>query len=250
MHYTRRGFATQLGQYVAGATASAAWAAASSPQEEHHEEHSKLPMTTHASGNSEDLLAAPEQVWAKLMEGNNRFVAGKTLVRDVVARRSAVLSGQQPQVIVLGCSDSRISPTLVFDQGLGDVLEVRTVGNVVDAVGLGSIEYALIHMPIRVLVVLGHERCGAVRAAAAGEKMATPNLQAIVDKIAPALTKLQGDHKSPEYLLRAVIANVLHSAADLLADSPIILRETSASNIEIIKATYSLATGKVTRISE
>ena len=250
MNYTRRGFASRLGMYVGGATVGAAWAAAaSSPQEHEHEEHSKQPMTTHASGSSEDRLAASEQVWGKLVEGNNRFVTGKTLARDVVARRSAVLSGQQPQVVVLGCSDSRVSPSVIFDQGLGDVLEVRTVGNVVDSVGLGSIEYALVHMPIRVLVILGHERCGAVKAAASGEKMPTPSLQAIVDKIAPALANLQGDHKSREFLLKAVAANVGQCAVDLLANSPIVLRETAASNVQIVKAIYSLATGKVTRVA-
>jgi carbonic anhydrase len=153
-------------------------------------------MTTHASGNEEDKMAAPEEVWAKLVAGNERFVSGKTMARDVVARRNAVAHGQQPQAVVLGCSDSRMSPSLVFDQDLGDLFEVRTAGNVADALALGSIEYAVEHFPIRIVVVLGHERCGAVKAAAAGEKMPTANLQAIVDKIAPALAVVKGDPRS------------------------------------------------------
>ena len=254
MDCTRRGFASRLGLVLAGAlngdawARSAVWAGASSARAAQDEEHSKSPMTTHASGSDENKLAAAEEVWAKLVEGNQRFVAGKLLARDVVARRSAVLAGQQPQAVVLGCSDSRISPSAVFDQGLGDLFEVRTAGNVADALALGSIEYALLHLPIRAVVILGHEKCGAVAAAASGQKMATPNLQAIVDKIAPAIAKVQGDHKSQEFLLKAVEANVLHCAADLLANSPIVLRETAASNVEIIKAVYSLKSGQVRRL--
>jgi carbonic anhydrase len=205
-------------------------------------------MTTHAAGNEENKLAAAEEVWEKLVAGNQRFVAGKPAVRDVVARRSAVLAGQQPQVVVLGCSDSRVSPSVIFDQGLGDLFEVRTAGNVADALAMGSIEYALIHLPIRVLVILGHERCGAVAAAASGGKMPTANLQAMVDKIAPAMTKVKGDPKSQEFLRQAEEANVLRCAVDLLANSPVVLRETAASNVEIIKAVYSLTTGQVRRL--
>lgn len=253
MNHSRRGFVSSLGIFIAGASTgsafveTAAWAATPAQQ---HEEHSKLPMTTHASGNAEDMHAASEQIWAKLLEGNQRFVAGKPLARDLIARRSAVLSGQQPQVVVLGCSDSRISPTEIFDQDLGEVFEVRTIGNVVDAVGAGSIEYALAHLPVRVLVILGHERCGIVKAAASGEKMPTANLQATVDKIAPAFAKVPGDRKSPQFLRKAEEANVLQCAADLLANSPIVLRETAANNVQIIKVMYSLKTGKVTRLAD
>jgi len=254
MDCTRRGFAYQLGLTLAGVVSkdvwarSAAWAGASSARAAQHEEHSKSPMTTHASGSDENKLAAAEEVWAKLVEGNQRFVGGKLLARDVVARRNAVFAGQQPQVVVLGCSDSRISPSTIFDQGLGDVFEVRTAGNVADALALGSIEYALLHLPVRVVVILGHEKCGAVAAAASGQKMATANLQSVVDKIAPAIARVQGDHKSQEFLHKAVEANVLQCATDLLANSSIVLRETAANNIEIIKAVYSLKTGQVRRL--
>jgi carbonic anhydrase len=205
-------------------------------------------MTTHASGSAENKLAAAEEVWEKLLEGNRRFADGKPLVRDLVGRRRAVLAGQHPQIVVLGCSDSRVSPSLVFDQGLGDVFEVRTAGNVADALALGSIEYALVHLPIRIVVILGHEKCGAVAAAASGEKMPTTNLQAVVDKIAPAIAKVKGDPKTQEFLRRAEEANVLQCAVDFLANSPIVLRETAASNVEIIKAVYSLTTGQVRRL--
>ena len=254
MDLARRRFASRLGLILAGTSVGGAWkeltawAGASSPLAPQHEEHSKQPMTTHASGNEENRLAAAEEIWAKLLEGNQRFVAGKPLARDPVAQRSAVLAGQHPQVVVLGCSDSRVSPSVILDQGLGDLVEVRTVGNVVDAVGMGSIEYALEHLPVRVLLILGHEKCGAVAAAASGQKMATANLQAVVDKIVPAIAKVQGDHKTQEFLRKAEEANVLQCATDLLANSPIVLRETAANNVEIIKAIYSLTTGQVRRL--
>ena len=257
MDCTRRAFVSGSGLALAGAFSKDAWArpaawtggsATPEAQQEKHEEHPNTPMSTHASANEENQLAAAEEIWAKLLEGNQRFASGKPLVRDVVARRNAVLSGQHPQVVVLTCSDSRITPCIIFDQGLGDLVEVRTAGNVADALALGSIEYALIHLTVRTLVVLGHEQCGAVKAAASGEKMPTPNLQALVDRIAPAIGKVQGDPKSQEFLRKAEEANVLQCASDLLVNSPIVLRETAANNVEIIKAVYSLKTGQVRRL--
>jgi len=251
MDCTRRTFTSRLGMLVAGASLagaleeSAAFAGALTPQ---HPDHSTQPMTTHASGSDENKLVAPEDIWAKLLEGNQRFAAGKTLAREPVVQQGVAHASQQPKVVVLGCSDSRVSPTVIFDQGLGELFEVRTIGSVADTVALGSIEYALLHLPIRVLLVLGHERCGAVAAAASGQKMATPNLQAVVDRIAPAISHVQGDHKSQDFLRKAEEANVLQCATDLLANSPIVLRETAANNVEIIKAIYSLNTGKVRRL--
>jgi carbonic anhydrase len=255
MGCTRRSFASRLGVVLAGAAGGGTWArpatgAGASPlPAPQHDEHSHLPMTTHASGNSENKLAPAEEVWAKLMEGNQRFVAGKLMAHDVVARRSAVAAGQQPQVVVLACADSRVAPELIFDQGLGDIFDIRTAGNVADPLGIGAIEFALERLPVRVLLIIGHENCAAVTAAVSGDKMPTANLQAVVDKIAPAIAKVKGDPKTPEFLHRAVEANVIHCAVDLLAASPIILRETAAQNVEVIKAVYSLTTGEVRRLA-
>jgi len=251
MDCTRRRFASRIGVLLAGATGGGAWArpVGWTGAAAQHEGHSRQPMTTHASGNAENKLAPAEEVWAKLLAGNQRFVLGKPLVRDVVERRKAVLAGQQPRVVVLGCSDSRVSPSLIFDQGLGDLFEVRVAGNVADALAMGSIEYAVEHLPIRIVVILGHEKCGAVAAAASHEKMPTANLQAVVDKIAPGIAHLKGDHTSQEFLRKAEEANVLQCAVDLLANSPIVLRESAAHNIEIVKAVYSLTTGQVRRLA-
>ena len=105
------------------------------------------------------------------MDGNKRFAEGKpTHERQQANRRAEVAKGQKPFAIVVCCSDSRVGPEIVFDQGLGDIFVVRTAGNVVDDVGLGSIEYAVEHFGSQLIVVLGHSHCGAVRPPWLGEK--------------------------------------------------------------------------------
>lgn len=250
MDRSRRKFASRIGMLVATVAGSGAWMpGAGTAEPAQHEGHPETPMTTHASGNAENKLAAPEDIWAKLMAGNQRFVAGKLTAHDVVARRAAVQEGDQPPVLVLACSDSRVSPSLIFDQNLGGLYEVRTAGNVADGVALGSIEFALEHLPIRVLVILGHESCEAVATAVSGKKMATLNLQDVANKIAPAIAKVKGDRKSADFLRKAEEANVLQCAVDLLSNSPVVLRETAANNVEVVKAIYSLKTGQVRRLN-
>src|SRR5271169_2065492 len=146
-----------------------------------------------------------ESVWADLMEGNQRFVSGKTKTFDVVALRQGLVKGQMPKVVVLACSDSRVSPEILFDKSLGYLFVVRSAGNIADAIGVGSIEYAFEHLGSSVLVVLGHQECGAVKAACSGAKMPTTNLQAVVDKIAPAVTKAKTHAKGDELLEAAIL---------------------------------------------
>lgn len=196
-----------------------------------------------------DVLRTPESIWADLLEGNRRFVAGRPRARELVRSRQALAEGQHPRVIVLGCADSRVSPELVFDKGLGDLFVVRTAGNIADLVALGSIEYAAEHLHARVLVVLGHERCGAVTAAASGEAMPTPNLEAIVKKIAPALEPLKGRARGEELVRLGVEANVHQSAKDILASSPIVRHAAAEGKLTIIKAVYRLRTGEVVRLA-
>src|SRR5262245_40561826 len=110
-----------------------------------------------------------EQALARLLAGNARFVAHRERHPDItVRRRRALVSSQHPFAVILGCADSRVSPELLFDEGLGDLFVIRVAGNVVDDVVLGSIEYAVEHLGTKLIVVLGHEKCGAVSAAVAG----------------------------------------------------------------------------------
>jgi len=254
MSCSRRGFGSRLGLLLAGVSGGNLWARAAgpiaaSPRAEGQEtQHAPSPMTTHAKGSEEGQHAGPDQIWAHLLAGNQRFIAGKPAPRELVQRRERLVAGQNPQAIVLACSDSRVSPTLIFDQNLGDLFVVRAAGNVADAVGLGSIEYAVAHLHIQLLVVLGHEGCGAVEAAASGEKMPTANLEALVSKIAPAVAKVRGQAAGAQFLQKAIEANVYQSAADVLANSPIVRQEAAAQHLEIVKALYSLKTGQVTRL--
>lgn len=193
-------------------------------------------------------MPSADHVWAGLEAGNKRFVAGKSEAHNVVALRKKLASGQQPNTIILSCSDSRVSPELVFDQSLGDLFVVRTAGNVADPVGLGSIEYAIDHIHSPLLVVLGHSKCGAVTAACSGDKMPTTNLEAIVDKIEPAVTKAKASAKPDDLIETAIKENVHQSAKDLVANSSVVREAVRSGKLKIVEAEYDLDSGKVLRL--
>lgn len=202
------------------------------------------------SGRAAGSQPAPSagQIWADLVAGNKRFVAGKPRARGLVALRRKLASGQSPRVVVLSCSDSRVPPEVIFDQSLGDLFVVRTAGNVADPVALGSLEYSVDHVHSSVLVVLGHQACGAVSAACSGGKMPSSNLEAIVDKIQPAVTKARSYAKADALLDSAVKENVHQSAQDVLANSEILREAVKAGKLTVIEAEYSLDTGEVVRL--
>jgi carbonic anhydrase len=189
-----------------------------------------------------------DEVWSSLMAGNNRFVAGKPQPRALVSLRQKLASGQSPKVIILSCSDSRVGPELIFDQSLGDIFVVRTAGNVADPVALGSIEYAVDHIHSPLLVVLGHQKCGAVNAACSGEKMPSRNLEAIVERINPAVAQAKTYAKADDLVESAIKENVRQSAKDVLANSEIIRTAVSSGKLKMIQAEYELDTGKVIRL--
>jgi carbonic anhydrase len=192
--------------------------------------------------------ARGEKIWADLMEGNQRFVSGRTKPRELVQLRHTLAQGQHPKVIVLACADSRVSPELVFDQNLGDLFVIRAAGNIADAIELGSIEYAVEHLGSSVLVVLGHEKCGAVTVACSGEKMPTANLQAIVDKIEPAVTQAGNYAKGDALLDAAIRENVHQSARDVLANSDVLRHAHEEGRLSVIEAVYKLDGGEVVRL--
>src|SRR5215469_7299305 len=121
-------------------------------------------------------VTAQQQIWEDLMAGNRGFVLEQSLAREIVERRKELARGQAPRAVILGCSDSRVAPELIFDQHLGDLFVVRSAGNIADRICLGSIEYALEYLGSTVRVVLGHTKCGAVQAACSGEAMPSANL--------------------------------------------------------------------------
>ncbi len=209
--------------------------------------HAAAPHAVPAAGGAHPAghpAPAPDAVVARLLEGNARFVAGTPQPRALVDARKGLAGGQAPTAIVLSCSDSRVAPELVFDQSLGDLFVVRVAGNVADKHALGSIEYAAEHLHAGVVVVLGHEKCGAVTAAASGGKMPSPNLQALMDEIAPGLPK-QEAVPSAALVHDGVEANVAATADELLARSAVLKEHAGHGKLKVVKAVYDLDSGKV-----
>lgn len=189
-----------------------------------------------------------EPIWEKLMKGNKLFVSGKYSSGNLLAERDELAKGQKPKVIVLSCADSRVPPELVFGQNTGDLFVVRDAGNIVDEISLGSMEYAVEHLHSQVIVVLGHESCGAVAATVSGEKMPTRNLQSIVNTISPAL---KGSKECPiggKMNTSCVELNVNQTAKHLVTKSPILKEAVEKGKIAIVKAVYKMDTGEVVKV--
>jgi carbonic anhydrase len=196
-------------------------------------------------GEADYPARPPQEIWADLMRGNQRFVTGQAKPRDLSALRASLANAQHPDVIVLTCSDSRVSPEVVFDQSLGDLFVVRSAGNIADAIGVGSIEYAVEHLGSTVLVVLGHTKCGAVTAACSGEKIASPNVRSIVDKIQPAVVKARSVKGGDDLIETAIKENVHQSAKDVLASSELLRDFSAKGKLSVFQAEYQLDSGKV-----
>lgn len=206
------------------------------------------PEAKSPSGHRMIASGESEEAWKNLVEGNVRFVEGTSKRREFVARRHELAAGQHPKAIVLTCSDSRLSPEIIFDQSLGDIFVVRTAGNVADPVALGSIEYAAEHLHAKLLVVLGHEGCGAVKAAAGEGDMPSPNLQAIVQLIRPAISDLGTEAEKGG--LKGVRANVRAVSRRIKSDSKIVEHLEEKKELEIVDAVYHLYAGKVERVAD
>lgn len=214
--------------------------------------HPRVTSTpAHASSTAADHApnaSDPEVVWEALMAGNRRFVDAKPMPRALAVQRAELAKGQHPRAIVLTCADSRVGPELIFDQSLGDLFVVRTAGNVADAVALGSLEYAVEHLHTHLLIVLGHEKCGAVQAALEPGDMPTANLQAIVDRIRPATEKPRACFEGAELVSRCVATNVQQSARDLATNSPLLRDHLARADLLIKRAVYDLRSGVVTAL--
>ena len=181
----------------------------------------------------------------RLLEGNRRFVVGKSSQPTgpvLVERRQALANAQNPFAVILGCSDSRVPPELVFDMTLGDLFVVRTAGEVVDSVALGSIEYAIEHLGTRLIVVLGHQCCGAVSAAVSGPAE-NGNISNVLKAIQPAVEKAKG--QAGDSIENGVRAHARNIAKRLQNSGPIITPRVNAGEVMIVAAYYSFDTGQV-----
>lgn len=178
-----------------------------------------------------------------LIDGNTHFATGtpEGPHRDA-ARRHELVSGQHPSAVVISCSDSRVPPELVFDQGLGDLFVVRTAGEVVGELELGSIEYAVEHLHVPMIVVLGHSQCGAVDATIKGGEL-PPHIAAIAQQISPAVEKAR--HKRGDLLQNAIEENVRRVMAQLTKESPIVAEAVHSHHAQIVGEVYDINTGAV-----
>lgn len=189
----------------------------------------------------------------RLREGNARYVAGLRSVESLgsAKQRDALVSGQDPFAVILGCSDSRVPVEIVFDQGLGDLFVIRVAGNVVAPSQIGSVEFAAEAFGTRMVVVMGHTRCGAVGATLSElrrpSKNQSPNLRSIVDRVRPAVEELVESHEGDEDELyqRAVRANIRASANQLRHGSAVLEPLVASGELLVVGAEYSLETGEV-----
>ncbi len=195
---------------------------------------------------------------AKLMEGNKRYLE-KAMTACAVSSnnttREQLSQGQKPYAIILSCSESRVPPEIIFDKALGEIFVVRVAGNVPDPIVLGSIEYAAEHIGTPLIMVLGHERCGAVTATVDAKGKGKGNVGAIVNAIAPALNKVKRDckvHKNcdpkdkAQLVEKVVDANVKMVAANLTRQSKVIRELVKEGKVKIVTAKYDLDDGAVT----
>lgn len=175
--------------------------------------------------------------------GNQRYVAKKPLHPNQSAeRRAEIAKSQHPFAIVLGCSDSRVPPEVIFDQGLGDLFVIRVAGNIVDNAVLGSIEYAVEHLHPPLVMVLGHKKCGAVSAAVAGGH-APGHINSLVEAIMPAVERAR--NRAGDLVENTVRINVDMAVGQLKSSEPILAQLSREGKLMIIGSRYDLETGAV-----
>ncbi len=179
----------------------------------------------------------------ELMTGNKRYAAGHAQhPGQTKANRVRLAQVQQPSVVVVGCSDSRVPPPIIFDQGLGFFFEIRTAGHVVDEIALGSIEYAVAHLGTQLILVLGHTGCGAVTLALKGQKP-KGNLAIIAEALMDLADEVQGVTDDP--VSAAVEVNVRNVMEHLTLEEPITSDLVSKKRVIVVGAVYDMVTGRV-----
>ncbi len=198
------------------------------------------------AGKEKAYVAAAKVALENLLAGNQRFVKGMRAPRAFDLRREKLVVGQKPLAIILGCSDSRVSPGTLFDQNLGEIFVVRTAGQVLDAAALASIEYAVDHLQAPLLVILGHEQCGAVTAAIAHGGQAHGNIGVLLGKIQPAIDRARQLNTSPEEMVEKVTDLHLEELAkQALEESEIIRSAAAGRRLRIITGKYRMSSGEV-----
>jgi len=201
-------------------------------------------MRTHTREFQQNLT--PQQAFEVLKDGNKRFINNLKVNRDLLRQMDETAAGQYPFAAVLSCMDSRTSVELIFDQGIGDIFSVRIAGNVVNNDIIGSMEYACAVAGSKLLVVLGHTRCGAVKGACDDVRLG--NLTNLLEKIGPSIEKTKAARNTiskEEYVEVVSQANVLNSMDEIMAQSSILRNLFNEGKIGIVGAVYSVENGRV-----
>lgn len=192
---------------------------------------------------------SPDAALAILKKGNRDFLAGRSVPVDTNGRRRLeIAKGQQPFAVLVSCSDSRVPPEVLFGRGLGELFIVRNAGNTVDTTAMGSIEYAVAELKVPLVVVMGHERCGAVAAAVSvvqNNSQFPGSIGRMVEPIIPAV--LQAQSAGGDLLDASVRGNVMRTVTRLrTASEPLLLDPLKAGTVKIVGAYYDLDDGRVT----
>lgn len=195
----------------------------------------------------------PAKVWTAMLDGNARFVAGEPQhPHQDVERRELVAEGQEPTAAIFGCADSRLSAEIIFDMGLGDAFVVRNAGQVVSGSALGSLEYAVAVLHVPLILVLGHDSCGAVAAAIGSQaedaEPLPPHIANLIAPIIPAVRRVVGDGTVDPATVDASEVGREHlrdTVAELLSQSEIISSAVAENTLAVVGANYRLAEGRV-----
>lgn len=194
-------------------------------------------------------MISPQEALKKLVDGNERFATDNSIHPNRCDEtKSALLKQQKPFVAVLSCSDSRVPVEIIFDAGLGDIFAVRTAGHVLSKEVMGSLEYAVKTLGVKLIMILGHENCGAINTAIQAYQNKnhgelSDNLQSIMNHIYPAIEKVGCDNE--DFLNAAVRSNIHYQLQDLLSKDDYIAKKIQAEEIALVGAMYSLAKGTV-----
>ncbi len=212
--------------------------------ESKHTESPKTKLRTNLSDSHELII--------RLLEGNARFISGHTAVKDYVHQRFELTKAQHPFAIILCCSDSRVPPELLFDESLGQLFVVRIAGNVVDSLALGSIEYAAEHLHTPLLIVLGHESCGAIAATIQGG-VVPPNIASLVKRIQPSVFRVKvrasATLKDGALVNACVEENIREQVKQVQEQSEVLHEMIERDEFAVVGAVYSLESGTVRFLS-
>jgi len=193
----------------------------------------------------------PALAWRRLQEGNERFVSGTSShPNQDASRRSSLVDNQHPFAVIFGCSDSRLAAEIIFDLGLGDAFVIRTAGHVLDDAVLGSLEYSISVLGVPLIVVLGHDSCGAVtatKAAVETGEMPIGFMRSLVERITPAV--LTSRRNEQDSINEMVVENVKQASRHLVDSSRVITAAVEGGRASVIGLAYSLADGRADLVS-